>query len=77
MDKMILQGKTHVVIVDYADLLRGPSNKERHEELETIFEDLRGMAGEYEVPIWRHLKSIVGAEDDIIKKTKSQVHSPK
>ena len=35
MDKMILRGKKpDVVIVDYADLLRGPSNKERHEEEE-------------------------------------------
>ena len=46
MDKMILQGKkADVVIVDYADLLRGPSKEKRHEELEEIIEDLRGMAG--------------------------------
>ena len=35
MDKMILQGKKpDVVIVDYADLLRGPTKEKRHEELE-------------------------------------------
>ena len=72
MDKMILQGKKpDVVIVDYADLLRGPSNKERYEELETIFEDLRGMAGEYEVPIYTASQiNRSGAEDDIITGTK-------
>lgn len=72
MDKMILQDKRpDVVIVDYADLLRGPSNKERYEELETIFEDLRGMAGEYEVPIYTASQiNRSGADDDIITGTK-------
>ena len=50
MDKMILQNKKpDVVIVDYADLLRGPAKEKRYEELEEIMEDLRGMAGEYEI----------------------------
>ena len=58
MDKMILQGKRpDVVIVDYADLLRGPSKEKRHEELEEIIEDLRGMKGEYEVPVCKNHKS--------------------
>mgnify|MGYP002507716466 FL=1 len=72
MDKMILRGKKpDVVIVDYADLLRGPSNKERHEELETIFEDLRGMAGEYEIPVYTASQiNRSGADDDIITGTK-------
>lgn len=72
MDKMILQDKRpDVVIVDYADLLRGPSNKERYEELETIFEDLRGMAGEYEVPIYTASQiNRSGADDDVITGTK-------
>jgi hypothetical protein len=68
MDKMILQGKKpDVVIVDYADLLRGPSKEKRHEELEEIIEDLRGMAGEYEVPVYTASQiNRSGAEDDVI-----------
>jgi len=72
MDKMILQGKKpDVVIVDYADLLRGPQKEKRHEELEEIIEDLRGMAGEYEVPVYTASQiNRSGAEDDIITGTK-------
>jgi hypothetical protein len=68
MDKMILQGKKpDVVIVDYADLLRGPAKEKRHEELEEIIEDLRGMAGEYEVPVYTASQiNRSGAEDDVI-----------
>ena len=47
-----LQGITpDLVIVDYADILRGIGTEKRH-ILENIYEDLRGLAGEYEVPIW-------------------------
>ena len=47
-----LQGITpDLVIVDYADILRGIGTEKRH-VLENIYEDLRGLAGEYEVPIW-------------------------
>ena len=72
MDKMILQNKKpDVVIVDYADLLRGPQKEKRHEELEEIIEDLRGMAGEYEVPVYTASQiNRSGAEDDIITGTK-------
>ena len=72
MDKMILQNKKpDVVIVDYADLLRGPNKEKRHEELEEIIEDLRGMAGEYEVPVYTASQiNRSGAEDDIITGTK-------
>jgi hypothetical protein len=68
MDKMILQGKKpDVVIVDYADLLRGPAKEKRHEELEEIIEDLRGMAGEYGVPIWTASQANRSAlEEDVI-----------
>jgi hypothetical protein len=51
--------------------LRGPSKEKRHEELEEIIEDLRGMAGEYEVPIYTASQiNRSGAEDDIITGTK-------
>jgi hypothetical protein len=54
IEKMILIGKKpDIVIVDYADLLRGAvSRKEMRHELESIYEDLRGIAGEYEVPLY-------------------------
>jgi replicative DNA helicase len=52
IEKCILQDrKPDIVIVDYADLLRGHGQEKRH-ELEGIYEDLRGMAGEYDVPVW-------------------------
>jgi hypothetical protein len=42
-----------LIIVDYGDLLRPVSiRKEKREELETIYEDLRGMAKEFMCPIW-------------------------
>lgn len=47
--------KYDLVIVDYADLLRPSRSKRdqaRHEELGEIYEDLRGLAGEYGAPVW-------------------------
>ena len=72
LDKLKLQGKNpDVIIVDYADLLKGNSRKERHEELEEIVEGLRGIAGEYECPLFTASQiSRSGAEDDIITGTK-------
>jgi len=72
LDKLKLQGKSpDVIIVDYADLLKGNSRKERHEELEEIVEGLRGIAGEYEVPLYTASQiNRSGAEDDIITGTK-------
>ena len=71
MDKLKLQGKTpDIIIVDY-DLLKGNSRKERHEELEEIVEGLRGIPGEYEVPLYTTSQiNRSGAEDDIITGTK-------
>ena len=42
-----------MIIVDYADLLRPVrSQREKRNELETIYEVLRGIASEMECPIW-------------------------
>ena len=42
-----------LIIVDYADLLKPVVvRKEKRAELESIYEDLRGMANEYDCPIW-------------------------
>ena len=71
LDKLKLQGKSpDLIIVDYADLLKGNSRKERHEELEEIVEGLRGIAGEYEVPLFTASQiNRSGANDDIITGT--------
>ena len=42
-----------MIIVDYGDLLRPVSaQKEKINELESIYEEMRGMAQEYECPVW-------------------------
>lgn len=53
IDKSIAVGNApDMIILDYADLLKtGKFNDKRH-ELESIYEDLRALAGEYQIPIW-------------------------
>ena len=59
-----------LVIVDYADILRGIGTEKRH-VLENIYEDLRGLAGEVEVPIWTASQANRSAlEEEIIDATK-------
>ncbi|MEK9767567.1 MAG: DnaB-like helicase C-terminal domain-containing protein [Betaproteobacteria bacterium] len=42
-----------VIIIDYADLMRATVKSEaRYQELGYIYEEIRGMAGELQVPIW-------------------------
>jgi len=42
-----------MIIIDYGDLLRPVRyQKEKRNELESIYEELRGMATEYAVPVW-------------------------
>jgi len=42
-----------MIIIDYGDLLRPVRYlKEKRNELESIYEDLRGIASEYECPVW-------------------------
>ena len=61
-----------LVIVDYADILRDVSNyKEMRHQLGSIYEDLRGLAGEMEVPIWTASQANRSAlEEDIIDASK-------
>ena len=55
-----------MIIVDYADLLRG-NGREVRLELGNIYEDLRGLAGEHEIPVWTASQANRSAlEDDII-----------
>lgn len=73
IEKMILIGKKpDLVIVDYADLLRGAvARKEMRHELESIYEDLRGVAGEYEVPLFTASQANRSAlEQDVIEADK-------
>ena len=42
-----------MIIIDYGDLLRPVRYlKEKRNELESIYEELRGIAAEYECPVW-------------------------
>jgi len=67
LDRCQMQGyKPDVIVVDYADLLRGTGKEIRH-ELGNIYEDLRGLAGEYEIPVWTASQANRSAlEDDVI-----------
>lgn len=73
IEKMIMIGKApDLIIVDYADLLRGSvSKKEMRHELESIYEDLRGVAGEYGVPVFTASQANRSAlEQDVIEADK-------
>ena len=67
LDRCKMQGyKPDAIVVDYADLLRGTGKEIRH-ELGNIYEDLRGLAGEYEIPVWTASQANRSAlEDDVI-----------
>jgi len=62
--------KPDLIIVDYADLLRGQGKEKRH-ELGNIYEDLRGMAGEYQIPVWTASQANRSAlQEDVIQADK-------
>jgi hypothetical protein len=54
LEKVINRGfKPDVILVDYADLLRPTSGlREKRHELETIYEQLRGLAQEFRCCLW-------------------------
>ena len=60
-----------MVVVDYGDILRDTSNqKEVRHALGNIYEDLRGMAGEFDVPIWTASQANRSAlDEDVIEAT--------
>jgi replicative DNA helicase len=72
LEKSIMLGKKPaLVIVDYGDLLKINVKKDKHEALEELYEDLRGMAGEYDVPVWTASQAGRSAlEEDIIEADK-------
>jgi replicative DNA helicase len=54
LEKLKMRGVTpEMIIVDYGDLLKPISNqREKRQELETIYEELRGIAQENNCPVW-------------------------
>ena len=54
LSKLIKRGiKPGLIIVDYADLLKPVVvRKEKRNELESIYEELRGISTEFQCPIW-------------------------
>jgi len=65
----MLGTKVDMVIVDYADILR-PSHSEKnsnsYSEAGGIYEELRGIAGELQIPVWTASQSNRAAMDDDI-----------
>ena len=60
--------KPDMVIVDYADIMKSTQhfNEKRH-QLGHIYEELRGMAGEFDVPVWTASQANRSAlEEDVI-----------
>jgi hypothetical protein len=72
LEKTMMMGKKPaLVIVDYGDLLKINAKKDKHEALEELYEDLRGMAGEYDIPLWTASQAGRSAlEEDIIEADK-------
>ena len=64
--------KPDIVLVDYADILMPTGNfREKRHALGNIYEDLRGLAGEFEVPIWTASQANRSAlDEDVIEATK-------
>ncbi len=54
LEKLKMRGvKPEMIIVDYGDLLKPiSSQREKRQELETIYEELRGIAQENSCPVW-------------------------
>ncbi len=60
--------KPDMIIVDYADIMKSTQhfNEKRH-QLGHIYEELRGMAGEFDVPLWTASQANRSAlEEDVI-----------
>ena len=62
-----------MILVDYADIMRdvGKSTEMRH-QLGNIYEDLRGLAGEMQIPIWTASQANRSAlDEDVIDASKA------
>jgi len=72
IEKTIMLGNTpDLVVIDYGDLLKVNTKKDKHEALEELYEEMRGMAGEYKIPVWTASQAGRSAlEDDVIEADK-------
>ncbi len=72
IEKCISQDKKpDLIIVDYADLIKPAKSTDKRLELNDIYEDLRGIAGTYNTPIWTASQANRSAlEDDVIESGK-------
>ena len=61
-----------MVVVDYGDILKDTANaREVRHALGNIYEDLRGLAGEFQIPIWTASQANRSAlDEDVIEATK-------
>jgi hypothetical protein len=69
IEKCIMQNfKPDLIVVDYADLLRSTSNKDGEQQAHEIYLELRGLAHEYEIPIWTASQTNRGGlKEDVIE----------
>ena len=70
LQKLKSFGKTvDLIIIDYADIMRDvQSAKEVRHALGNIYEDLRGMAGEFQIPVWTASQANRSAlDEDVIE----------
>ena len=68
-----LQGiKPDMVIVDYADIMKSTSNfTEKRHQIGHVYEELRGMAGEFDIPVWTASQANRSSlEEDVIDASK-------
>jgi hypothetical protein len=69
--QMLTGNKIDLIVVDYADLLRpmtAERNSNSYSEAGSVYEELRAVAGELQVPIWSASQAHRGAhEEDVIQ----------
>ena len=73
MQQCEMQGiKADMVLVDYADIMKSTSNfTEKRHQIGHVYEELRGMAGEFDIPIWTASQANRSSlEEDVIDASK-------
>ncbi len=73
LENLVSNGlKPDIVIVDYADLMRSVDRADaRYQELGAIYEELRGLCGELDVPCWTASQTQRSSiQDDVIQADK-------
>ena len=73
LEQMITLGTTpDMIIVDYADIMKDAQNsKEVRHALGNVYEDLRGLAGQFDLPVWTASQANRSAlDEDVIEAQK-------